>query len=74
MLFERLPQFPPALPDEDLAFLRGLSPGPGEWDLLDYDEWAVARRLERRGLVKISHCAGDLWAQSTPAAALRLVN
>lgn len=74
MLFDTLPQFPPALPDEDLAFLRGLSPGPGEWDLLDWNEWAVARRLERRGLVKISGCEGDLWAQKTAAATLRLLN
>lgn len=74
MLFDQLPQFPPALPDEDLAFLQGLSPGPSEWDLLDSNKWAAAKRLERRGLVKISMCEGDMWAQKTPAASLRLQN
>jgi hypothetical protein len=75
MLFDSLPQFPPALPDDELACLnRTTAQPPGEWDLLDWEEWKVAQRLERRGLLKISRCDGELWAQRTPAATLRLAN
>lgn len=75
MLFDSLPQFPPSLPDEDMAVLRNITAHPpGEWDLLDWNEWDGARRLERQGLVKISRCAGELWAQRTAQASLRLVN
>ena len=57
-LFELLPAYPKALPDDELRFLASLP----EWDtvqeLLD-EEIAVARRLARRGLVKISRWKAD---------------
>lgn len=75
MLFDNLPHFPPSLSDDDLAALANITAmPPGEWDLLSWEEWAPARRLERKGLVKISRCAGELWAQRTPQASLRLTN
>ena len=70
MLFENLPKFPPALPDEELIFLGGL-PDAGTAERLDVNEWRIARTLERRGLLKISRCDGDLWAEKLPTASLR---
>jgi hypothetical protein len=51
-LFEDLPEFPPALPDDELRLLAALP----EWDTVSEiaeEEHAAARRLERRGLIKI---------------------
>lgn len=70
MLFDNLPQFPPALPDEELRFLSGL-PEIGTAELLDWTEWRVARSLAAKGLIKVSKCDGDLWAEKLPTAALR---
>jgi len=74
-LFGTLPAFPPAISDAELYCLSGITAqAPEEWDLLDWEEWAIARKLERRGLIKISRCAGELWAQRTLASELRLTH
>lgn len=52
-LFDNLPQFPSALPDEDLALLGSLPLWPTEREVTD-DSHAIAARLERKGLIKIS--------------------
>lgn len=75
--FEQLPQFPVALPDDELKLLARLP----EWDTvaeIDEEEEAAVRRLERRGLVKIHRWKDDemsirptLWAGKLPTAALR---
>lgn len=70
MLFDTLPQFPPALPDAELRLLADL-PEPGTFQFIECDEWATARKLARRGLVKISICEGELWASKMPTATLR---
>lgn len=70
MLFDNLPQFPPALPDEELKFLAGL-PDVGTAERLDWTEWRLARSLAYRGLIKVSKCDGDLWAEKLPEASLR---
>jgi len=60
-LFGHLPKFPPALSDAELYCLHGITAEAlGEWDLLAPEEWSMARKLERRGLIKISRCNGDL--------------
>jgi hypothetical protein len=76
-LFSDLPSFPPALPDDELQFLAKLP----LWDSamrLDDEEHAIARRLEKRGLIKISRSKDDpcasrstWWAGKLPTAALR---
>ncbi len=51
-LFDNLPEFPPALLDDELRLLAMLP----DWDTvmdLDEEDWPAARRLERRGLIKI---------------------
>lgn len=55
MLFDNLPTFPVALPDDELALLAKL--GGCDWPCnqeIDWEDRAPARRLERRGLIKIS--------------------
>ena len=52
-LFPDAPKFPPRLPDEELAFLAALPDWPTTMQVLDDDE-RVARRLERKGLIKVS--------------------
>ena len=69
-LFDHLPEFPPSLPDDELAFLAGLPVWPTE-QLLTCDEWAIAQRLARKGLVKTSRCHGELCAGKTVAATIR---
>jgi hypothetical protein len=66
-----LPKFPPALPDDELRLLATL-PDVGTVQLLEAVEWPVARALAARGLVKISKCDGELWAERLPASSLRL--
>lgn len=73
MLFDKLPEFPPALPDEELRFLASL-PEPGTSQLMAWTEWRVARAVAAKGLIKVSKCAGDLWAEKLPAASLREAN
>lgn len=61
MLFEKLPQFPHALPDDELRLLSSLP----EWDVtqeLSDEEHAPARRLEKRGLIKIQRHKMDTIA------------
>lgn len=55
MLFDDLPIFPTALPDDELALLRKLDgcDWPTEQEV-DWEDRAAARRLEKRGLIKIS--------------------
>lgn len=55
MLFSDLPTFPVALPDDELVLLAKLD--GCEWPTnqeIDWRERSAARRLEKRGLVKIS--------------------
>lgn len=52
-LFRSLPEFPPALPNDDLRLLAVLP----DWDTtqeVPEEQHAAAGRLERRGLIKIS--------------------
>jgi len=74
-LFDNLPAFLPPVSDAELYCLSGITAQPpGEWDMLDWEEWEIARKLERRGLIKISRCAGELWAQRTRESKLRLAS
>lgn len=76
MLFERLPTFPPALPDDELRLLASLP----DWDdVAQIAECfvAAARRLERRKLIRVCRWKDDpcamrptLYAGKLPAANL----
>jgi hypothetical protein len=73
-LFGSLPVHPPALPADELQLLESL---PG-WDTvaeIDQADEAVARRLERRGLIRIERAKDDpiasrptMYAGKLPAA------
>ncbi|MDP2621448.1 MAG: hypothetical protein Q8P46_14975 [Hyphomicrobiales bacterium] len=80
-LFSELPQFPPALSDEELQFLASL---PVYDDALQtvreiaQEDERICRRLERRGLVKIHRWKDDpagelftMYAGKLPAATIR---
>jgi hypothetical protein len=76
LLFEALPIFPVALPNDELRILAWLSEWPTTVQLQE-DQHAAARRLERRGLIKISREKSDpvqhwpdWYAGKLPAAAL----
>lgn len=71
MLFEGLPVYPPALPDDELRLLASLPVWSAQQEL-SVDEWQVARRLERKGLIKISQCEGMLAAGKLGTSSLRL--
>ncbi len=58
-LFDSLPKFPPALPDDDLRLLAKLPDWPTQMELRQEEE-SVAKRLQKRGLVQIE------WARSDP--------
>lgn len=57
-LFDAPPQFPPALPDDELRLLASL-PDYDTVRELAPEEAAAARRLERRGLVKLHRWKDD---------------
>ena len=60
MLFADLPIFPAALPDDELALLAKLD--GCDWPTnqeIDWQDRAAARRLEKRGLIKISRQKTD---------------
>lgn len=57
-LFDALPEFPPALPDDELRMLAALPHWPATQEL-DCGDWPAARRLERRGLIKIERHKTD---------------
>lgn len=57
-LFERLPEFPPALPDDELRLLATL-PDYDTVREIEPDEEAACRRLEKRGLVKVHRWKDD---------------
>lgn len=79
MLFDALPQFPVALPDEELALLNRLR--DCEWPdntELSQDERPIARRLAAKGLIKITRqkmdpisIEPDWFAGLLPAANIR---
>lgn len=76
MLFDRLPKFPVALPDDELFMLARLPEWPTTQEVYaDYHN--VVRRLERRGLVKVQRQSDGLggfpewWAGKLPTASLR---
>lgn len=78
-LFSDLPHFPPALPDADLSLLSTLPEWPTTAEVIDEDR-TTARRLERKGLIKISRekmddiAARPTWfAGKLSACALREV-
>jgi hypothetical protein len=57
-LFEDLPEFPSALPGDELRLLAHLP----EWDTVEAiepEDEAAARRLERRGLVRLHRWKDD---------------
>lgn len=77
-LFPDAPVFPVALPDDELRVLRYLP----DWDAvaqtvtrIDDGDYAAARRLEKRGLIKLSRWKDDpiqvypeLYGGKLPAA------
>jgi hypothetical protein len=79
MLFDNLPQFPIALPDDELALLAKLD--GCDWPTnqeVDWEDRPAARRLEKRGLIKISRqkmdpVAGepDWFAGKLPQSGIR---
>ena len=52
MLFDNLPKFPPALPDDELHLLSKLPQFPTVTELRE-DQESACRRLERKGIVKV---------------------
>jgi hypothetical protein len=76
-LFGDLPAFPPALPDDELRLLAAL-PERDEVQEIEQQDWATARRLQRRGLIKIHRWLDDpagtfrtMYAERLPAAGIR---
>lgn len=77
-LFSKLPEFPVALPDDELRLLRDLPDEPCRREI-EWEEQAACRRLEKRGLIKVSREKMDkiairrTWfAGKLPAASFRL--
>lgn len=60
-LFENLPQFPPALPDDELRLLAKLPDYSDRQSVtaVNEDEEAACRRLEKRGLIKVHRWKDD---------------
>lgn len=61
-LFQDLPRFPVALPDDELRLLATLpdyDPITQEVMEIDQDDEAAARRLEKRGLIKVHRWKDD---------------
>lgn len=80
-LFDSLPAFPVALPEDELRLLRSLDgcDWPTNTEIYEEDH-PVARRLEKRGLVKISRMKSDpvasyptWYAGRLPTAGIRQV-
>jgi len=57
-LFGNLPEFPPAMPDDELKLLGRLPDWPTIMEV-EEDEHAPCRRLANKGLVKISRQKDD---------------
>lgn len=79
MLFDHLPEFPPALPDDELRLLQELPDWPTVQEIAPGD-FPPARRLESKGLIKISRVKYDpceIWPHweggKLPPSALRQV-
>ena len=77
-LFDRLPQFPPALADDELQLLASLPEWPTQMELRQKEE-PPARRLQKRGLIEIEWAKTDPinifrtgFAGKLPAASLQL--
>lgn len=80
MLFNALPVFPVSLPADELAVLAKLS--GCDWPTNQEIKWqdhAAARRLEKRGLIKISRQKDDpvaieptWYAGKLPTSGMRL--
>lgn len=79
MLFDSLPVFPAALPADELALLARIE-GSNWPDVveIDWEDRATARRLEKRGLIKISRqkmdpvaLEPDWFAGKLPTAGIR---
>lgn len=76
-MFPGAPQFPPKLPDDELRVLRYLP----DWDTvteIHEGDAAAARRLEKRGLVKLRRWKDDpiqymptLYGGKMPASGVR---
>ncbi len=61
ILFSSLPQFPPALPDDELKLLAIL-PDYNERQsvtAVDWEDEPACRRLEKRGLIKVHRWKDD---------------
>ena len=71
MLFDNLPQFPPALPDDELRELASLPEWPTTQEVCGEVERGIIMRLFRRGLVKVAHEGCEMWAGKTAASGLR---
>jgi hypothetical protein len=78
-LFGDLPEFPPSLPDDELRLLAALPEWTTTQEIAD-DDHARARRLERRGLIKIERHRTDpiavrptWYGGKLPAAMMRSV-
>ena len=80
MLFAALPEFPAALPADELSLLAQMPWWPANMEV-SWDEHPPARRLETRGLIKISRQKSDpvatyptWYAGKVSAAAIRSVD
>jgi len=81
-LFASLPEYPVALPEDELRLLAKLT--GCDWPTnqeVDWDDRPAARRLEKRGLIKISRqkmdpvaVEPDWFAGKLPVAAIRMAH
>lgn len=78
-LFNNLPEFPVALPDDELRLLSRLPEYERVQEVAEEDH-AACRRLERRGLVKVQREKSDpvamrptWYAGKLPAASIKAV-
>lgn len=81
LLFDKLPIFPPGLPDDELDLLAQLPVWPTTMEIFRDSDQAIIRRLERRALVKVSRLLADpagtlreWWVGKLPTARLRLAD
>jgi hypothetical protein len=70
MLFDKLPKFPPALPDDELRLLQSL-PSLPTMQMLEDSEHDAAASLKRRGLISVESEDNMLFAGKKTEAVIR---